>query len=196
MLLLPKTTEFNQRVPMQRFYKNAIVTPAVKKLILKQIRVIYYRNRLTAATLGLMGCGRLKEIAVWEVKLTVPELADSILRLIDSNLPYPILFLLRYAGKYQAVLGSKGIASACKTACYCRTPWLAARELPLYLDGSTLDDIYKNFSCQIAAIAAADDAPRSGIKLLEQRARLIGKITMLVANLQRALVAVSPCPAK
>ena len=32
MLGLPKTTEFNKRIPKQKFYDNLAVTPALKKV--------------------------------------------------------------------------------------------------------------------------------------------------------------------
>ena len=32
MLGLPKTTEFNKRIPKQKFYENLEISPALKKL--------------------------------------------------------------------------------------------------------------------------------------------------------------------
>ena len=33
MLGLPKSTEFNKRIPKQKFYENIAVTPAMKKSV-------------------------------------------------------------------------------------------------------------------------------------------------------------------
>lgn len=183
MLGLPKSTECTERIPMQRFYKRLSGKPAIKKVFTKQIRVIYCRNRLTASTLKLAPSKQAMEIAVLEVKLTTLKLADNILYLIDCKLPGYILFLLRYAGKYQAVIGTQ----ECKNKHYYRTPWLAEKDLPLYLDGLTIDEIYQNFVRQVADNALDDDtntAQRLSDKLQKQRKRLIEHITSLVVKLK------------
>lgn len=55
MLGLPKSTEFNKRIPKQKFYENIAVTPAMKKAFVEQIRIIYWRNKIAATTLE-SGC--------------------------------------------------------------------------------------------------------------------------------------------
>ena len=41
MLGFPKTTDFNKRIPKEKFYENLNVTPALKKSFVDQIKVIY-----------------------------------------------------------------------------------------------------------------------------------------------------------
>ena len=53
MLDLPKSTEFNRRIPKQKFYENLTVTPAMKKIFTEQIKMIYWRNKLAASTLNI-----------------------------------------------------------------------------------------------------------------------------------------------
>ena len=45
MLGLPQSTEFNKRIPKQKFYEHITVSPALKKSFVDQIRMIYWRNR-------------------------------------------------------------------------------------------------------------------------------------------------------
>ena len=40
MLGLPKSTEFNRRIPKQKFYENLTVSPALKRVFVEQIKVI------------------------------------------------------------------------------------------------------------------------------------------------------------
>ena len=93
------------------------------------------------------------QIEVFEIRLTSPDLDEDILRLIDREIPYHILFLLEYDGKYQAAMGYKEAASSSKAAFkverYYRTEWLT-EELPLHLEGLTIDAVYENFIRQIA----------------------------------------------
>ena len=39
MLGLPVSTEFNKRIPKQKFYENIAVTPAMKKAFVEQIKI-------------------------------------------------------------------------------------------------------------------------------------------------------------
>ena len=149
MLSLPKSTEFNKRIPKQKFYENLSVTPAMKTAFTEQIKSIYWRNKLATTTLNLAPSELVTELEVFEIRLTSPELDENILRLIDREIPYHILFLLEYDGKYQAVIGYKEVVSsgraAFKVERYYRTDWLTEEELPLHLEGLTMDAVYENF---------------------------------------------------
>ena len=43
MLGLPKTTEFNKRIPKQKFYENLEISPALKKVFVDQVKTIYWK---------------------------------------------------------------------------------------------------------------------------------------------------------
>ena len=107
MLGLPKSTEFNKRIPKQKFYENLSVTPAIKVAFTEQIKIIYWRNKLAVTTLNLAHGEVVTEIEVFEIRLISPDLDESVFRLIDREIPYHILFLLEYGGKYQAAIGIK-----------------------------------------------------------------------------------------
>ena len=53
MLGLPKSTEFNRRIPKQKFYENLTISPALKRVFMEQIRVIWWRNNIAPATTKL-----------------------------------------------------------------------------------------------------------------------------------------------
>lgn len=150
----PISTEFNKRIPKQKFYENLTLTSATKKAFTEQIKIIYWRNKLAPTTLNLAPGELVIEIEVFEVRLTTPDLDENILRLIDRAIPYHILFLLEYDGKYQAATGYKEAAGSDKTAfkveCYYHTGWLTKEELPLHLKGLTIDAVYENLIRQIA----------------------------------------------
>jgi hypothetical protein len=50
---LPKSTEFNKRIPKQKFYDNLNVSPALKRSFIDQIKVIYWANKIAASTVNL-----------------------------------------------------------------------------------------------------------------------------------------------
>ena len=154
MLGFPVSTEFGKRIPKQKFYENLDVSPALHRMFVDQIKLVYWRNKLAATTLNLAPGKLVTEIEVFEIRLTSTDLDEDILRLIDREIPYHILFLLEYDGKYQAAMGYKEAASSSKAAFkverYYRTEWLIEEELPLHLEGLTIDAVYENFIRQIA----------------------------------------------
>ena len=143
MLGLPKSTEFNKRIPKQKFYENLTVTPALKRVFIDQIKVIYWRNKIAATTMNLAAGETVTEVELFEVKLVSPQLDVSVLRQIDKEIPYHIIFLLENDGLYQAWTAYKETAAsgsnAFKVGTYYHTDWMQEAELPLKVDGLNID---------------------------------------------------------
>lgn len=193
MIGLPKTTEFNKRIPKQKFYENMDISPALKKVFVEQVKIIYWRNKIAASTTNLAAGTDVTELEVFEVRLNSPVLDDSLLRQIDKEIPYHILFLLEYQGKYQAWIGYKEAAAsgnkAFKVNGYYHTEWLAEDELPLKLEGLNVDAVYENFVRQIAGdklkTEAAGESLKESVARDEQRQVLQKQIATLQAKIRK-----------
>lgn len=191
MLGLPVSTEFNKRIPKQKFYENIAVTPAMKKAFVEQIRTIYWRNKIATTTLNLAAGGQVTEIEVVEVRPSAPELDESVLRQIDREIPYHILFLLEYEGKYRAVIGYKEAAvrkTAFKVDRYYSTDWMDEDDLPVHLEGLTLDAVYENFVRQIAGDvlgAGESTSLKDSVEQQKQREQLEKQIVALEAKIRK-----------
>lgn len=187
---LPKTTEFRKRIPKQTFYENLNISPAVKRDFVEQIRIIYWRNKIAPTTVNVAPGKTVTEVEVFEIRLTGQELDEAVLRRIDMEIPYHILFLLEYEGKYQAVIGYKEAASntAFKVTGYYRTDWMPLEELPLQLEGLDMDAVYEQFVRQIASDALAAPSGESlsdSVRRDEQRKKLQKQIDALQAKIRR-----------
>ena len=157
MIGLPKSTEFNRRIPKQKFYENISVSPTLKRVFIDRIKVIYWRNKVAATTMNLAAGATVTELEVFEIKLNGQQLDEAVLRQIDKEIPYHILFLLEDDGKYQAWTAYKEVAvtgsNAFKVGTYYHTDWLPEDELPLKVEGLSVDKVYENFVRQIAGDA-------------------------------------------
>lgn len=153
MLGLPKTTEFNKRVPKQKFYENLAVSPALKKVFVEQVKMVYWKNKIATSTANLAAGSMVTELELFEIRLNQKSLDESILRQIDKKIPYHILFLLEYEGKYKAAIGYKEAAAfgnnAFQVNRYYYTEWMPLEELPVKMDGLSTDAVYENFVRQI-----------------------------------------------
>ena len=156
MLGFPQTTEFNKRIPKQKFYENLDVSPALKRVFVEQIKLIHWRNKLAESTLNITPGQAVTEIEVIEIKLTQPQLDEAVLRQIDKEIPYHILFVLSYGNKVQAWTGYKEAAESGKKAFkvnkYYHTEWMLEDELILDIEGLNMDDVWDNFIIQIGGV--------------------------------------------
>ena len=165
MLGLPKSTEFNKRIPKQKFYENLDISPALKRVFVEQIKLIYWRNKLAVSTLNIAAGETVTEIEVFEVRLNEPLFDEAVLKQIDKEIPYHILFILTCDGKAQAWIGYKEASASGKAAFkvnkYYHTDWMAEDELKLRIDGLNMDAVYESLVRQIAGDKLQTDSGES-----------------------------------
>jgi predicted RNA-binding protein with RPS1 domain len=159
MLDFPEKTFFNRVIPKAKFYEKLPVTQAVKNCFVNEIAAIVWRNKLSAETLNVQPGSRVREIEVIEITLKGETLNDSVLKLIDKGIPYQLLFMLKRGDECQLCIGYKETETASVKE-YFKTPWQTFSELPLQINGLTLDEVCDNFIRQInTRLAVADAMP-------------------------------------
>jgi hypothetical protein len=173
MLGLPKSTEFNKRIPKQKFYDNLSVSPALKRSFIDQIRIIYWMNKIAPSTVNLAEGKAVTEIEVFLIRLNQDTLDEDVLKQIDREIPYHILFVLEYDGKYKAVIGYKVASGSGKAAFkvdrYYQTAWMNEEELPVHLEGLSIDAVYENFVRQVAGDMLMPGEPQESLKKSVER---------------------------
>ena len=156
MLGFPQTTEFNKRIPKQKFYENMEVSPALKRVFVEQIKLIHWRNKLAVYTMNIAPGEAVTEIEGIEIKLASPQLNEAVLRQIDKEIPYHILFILSFDGKVQAWTGYKEATEsgnkAFKVNKYYHTEWIPEYELNLKIEGLNMDAVWENLIIQVGGV--------------------------------------------
>jgi len=154
MLNFPKTTEFNKRIPKQKFYNKLKVSSTLEQQFVKEIETIYWKNKLSADTLNVSAGNAVKEIEIIEINLRQQNISKNIIEIIDREIPYHIVFVLKYKGLAQIYISfkedSKNRENKFKVNSYFKTEWLNYEGLSLEIIGLTLDKIYENFIIQVA----------------------------------------------
>lgn len=180
----PEKTLFNRAIPKTKFYENLTVTSALKNIFVNEIAGIVWRNKLSPETLNVLPGTRIKELEVFEIALKKESLNNQALKAIDRGVPYHLLFLLRSGDQYMACMGYKEcgvgrVESGVKE--YFKTEWMSFEELPLRLDGLTMDEVYDNFILQINQNleVAADGSLKDAIIAETERRKLEQQIIKL-----------------
>ena len=193
MLDLPKSTEFNKRIPKQKFYENMYISPKLKKVFVEQVKIIYWRNKIATSTANLAEGTNVTELEVFEIKLNSQLLDEELLRQIDRVIPYHILFLLEYQEKYQAWIGYKEILisknNSIKINDYYHTDWDDLENLSLKMEGLSIDKVYENYIRQIAGeklkTIDTEETLKESIERNERRQFLQKQIDVLNVKIQK-----------
>lgn len=192
MLHFPRTTEFNKRIPKQKFYENLTISPVLRRVFIDQIRMVYWKNKLATSTLNIAAGEAVTEIEVFEVRLNEPLLDDAVLKQIDKEIPYHILFILTRDGKAQAWIGYKEAAAsgsnAFKVGRYYHTDWMPEDELRLSIDGLNMDAVYESLVRQIAGDKLQTDSGESlkeSVERDEKKKQLEKRISVLENKMKK-----------
>ena len=133
----------------------------------------------------------MTEVEVFEVCLSAPQLDEAVLRQIDKEIPYHILFLLEYEGKYQAWTAYKETAgsgaNAFKVGTYYHTGWMEKDTLLLKVDGLNTDKVYENFVRQIAGktLSQTGETLKESVERDKRRQELQKQIAALQVKVRR-----------
>mgnify|MGYP000392490835 FL=1 len=192
MLHFPRTTEFNKRIPKQKFYENLTISPVLRRVFIDQIRMVYWKNKLATSTLNIAAGEAVTEIEVFEVRLNEPLLDDAVLKQIDKEIPYHILFILTRDGKAQAWIGYKEAAASgsnsFKVGRYYHTDWMPEDELRLSINGLNMDAVYESLVRQIAGGNLQTDSGESlkeSVERDEKKKQLEKQIAVLESKMRK-----------
>ena len=157
MLGLPKSTEFNRFIPKQKFYKNLYthtsISSKTKNYFVKQIKSITWENKIDPTTMNISKGSFVEEIEVFRVELYDYEIDDSVLYIIDENIPYHILFVFEYNNKRKYSLSYKEISRESETINIHKifqSDWISEEEDLLKFSGISLDNMYENLLNRIS----------------------------------------------
>lgn len=148
MIAFPNSTQVDKRIPKQKFYENAKISALVKRAFVDQIKNIYWRNKLSKDTINVDEGETVKEIHLIELQLYTKDFDKAVLQVINSAIPYNIIFLLVCDDEYQLSVFHQKLYSSM---------WQKWDDLLLNIKGRTLDEIWNSFVIQIGGIEITND---------------------------------------
>jgi uncharacterized protein (UPF0248 family) len=154
MLDFPKSTEFNRRIPKQKFYEKLSISTRLEQQFVKEIDTIHWKSKLSPETLNISAGKDVTEIQVFEITLKEQSISKNIVEIIDREIPYHIVFIIRYKDMAQIWVSykedSKSREGKFKVDSYYVTDWVKYGDLMLQIQGLDLDKVYENFIFQVA----------------------------------------------
>jgi hypothetical protein len=151
MIELPASTIVNRFLSKEKFFSKTNVNTKIRQYFTDEVEKIIWKNKISPSTLNIT-TGDYTELQVFEIALKGSDVNVSVLKHIDTYIPYPILFIIKKQGASNAVISFKESAlknqDNMKVDSYFGTGW--RQDINLELKGRSVDEIYKNFLYQIA----------------------------------------------
>jgi hypothetical protein len=149
MLGLPKSTEYNKRIPKAQFHRNLNLPNKIKQQFVDEIDTIVWQNKISPNTMAVSAGEEVTEIEVIEIRLHQKGISKNILEIMDRGIPYHIVFALTFNGEVQVAIGYKEKNQKkdpkYRVEGYYFSEWVPSDEFVLELKGLNLDRIYENF---------------------------------------------------
>lgn len=95
-LKLPKEALVNKFVAKTRFYEKAKLSSKLQKEFVDKIQRITWKYKLAESTLGIAKSEAVTEIQIFEIELKEQKIPKNVVKIIDKNIPYQILYRFVY----------------------------------------------------------------------------------------------------
>lgn len=194
--MFPKSTEFNKRIPKTKFYEHIELGRKIKDSFVQDIDSIIWANKIAPSTVNIAAGEKVTEIQVFRIILKQFDFNKDVLKTIDEQIPYHILFIVCYRDKEQAWIGYKeqsgSESRAFKVDSYYHTAWQKPEDLELAIEGLNMDAVHESFVKQISASTALiqwDDSlsVRDNTAKIEERKKLQKQIEKLERQLRKEM---------
>lgn len=184
MLSLPSSTEYNKRIPKNRFTPG--MAPAIKRLFSEQVEVIRWRNKISPDTVNIASAQSVDEIELIELMLSQERIDKRVLEAIDRVIPYHTVFVLSYKGREQLVIGYKQATKADRynVEDYYFSDWLPQGQHRLEIKALSLDKLYESW---LKSLIPTQTAPFTDIAETISRQKEIDRLTRQCAALEKRI---------
>lgn len=101
MIELPKACVVDKFIPKKTFYEKVNILNSIKEEFTEKLSKIYWRYKISEDTINISKTEDIEEIEVFEIELREKYSCNNIIKTITKNIPYPILFYIKYENEFQ-----------------------------------------------------------------------------------------------
>lgn len=172
MFGLPEKTYFGKLVPKNKLYDKLAIDKKLERSFIDQIASIRWVHKLSADLLNVEKGSIAEEVEVFLIKLKTSELDLNVLRQMDRQLHYHLIFILEYEEQYKLWTSYKeeSVNTAFKVGNYYHTDWVTEETFSLRIDGLNMDTVYENLVRQIAGDTLTQENSESLKETVERQA--------------------------
>ena len=148
MIDLPASTKVNRFLAKEKFYSKTRMNSKLRKQFTDEIEKIIWTNKISPETLNI-AASEYQELQVFDIYLKGADISLSVLKHIDSCIPYPILFIAYKSDEQKAVIVLLALLSLGVKNIHLGTT------LPAFLSPNVAKVLVENFN--IGGITSVDE---------------------------------------
>lgn len=101
MIELPKACVVDKFIPKKTFYEKVNISNSIREEFTDKLSKIYWRYKISEDTINISKTDNIEEIEIFEIELKEKYNCKNVIRIITKNIPYPILFIIKYGNDFQ-----------------------------------------------------------------------------------------------
>lgn len=101
MIELPLSCVVDKFIPKKTFYEKVNISNSIKEEFTDKLSKIYWRYKISEDTMNISKTEDVEEIEIFELELKEKYNCKNIIKTITKNIPYPILFYIRYENDFE-----------------------------------------------------------------------------------------------
>ena len=101
MIELPKACVVDKFIPKKTFYEKVNIPNTIREEFIDKLSKIYWKYKISEDTINISKTENVEEIEVFELELKEKYNCKNIVRIVTKNIPYPILFYIKYEDDFQ-----------------------------------------------------------------------------------------------
>lgn len=165
----PVKAAFGKMIPKNKIYEHADVNTTTKEKFVTQIDKITWQYKLAPETINLPATDAVAEIQIFDIKLKDKDIDESLLRVIDRAIPFPIIFQIYQNDKVKIKAAYKRPSESDKTKwvveSYFESDWMSVDtpkiSIPIALD---MGKLYEQMIHSLMPNVFKEIAPMGSIK--------------------------------
>lgn len=101
MIELPRACVVDKFIPKKTFYEKVNISNSIREEFTDKLSKIYWKYKISEDTINVSKTEDIEEIEVFELELKEKYNCKNLIRIITKNIPYPILFYIKYENDFQ-----------------------------------------------------------------------------------------------
>lgn len=101
MIELPRACVVDKFIPKKTFYEKVNISNSIREEFTDKLSKIYWRYKISEDTINISKTEDFEEIEVFILELKEKYNCKNIIKVITKNIPYPILFYIKYENDFQ-----------------------------------------------------------------------------------------------
>lgn len=178
---LPKETLVNKFVAKSRFYERSKLSSKLQKEFVDKVQRITWKYKLAESTLGIAKTEAVTEIQIFEIELKEQKIPKNVLKVIDKNIPYQILYRFVYEENVAYGISLKNVETV---DTYYFSDWNT--DIAFDFTGINLEMVYQKLVKTFLRDEAKDKDDFDDIVSTDQKIRTLGtEIVSLESSIQK-----------